>query len=187
MVTQEGDSRGGTPDDGATFNHWRRTVDRTNAVLDSSSAWRELERELDRSRRGETAFTLLQATLLPAPDGLHARYPTLPHRRRWWRAYPKAAESDASRLVLSAAVALRHALRTVDLVWTDDVKVFALLWQADELGKKGCVERILTEGPAVLRGAVVRAATFPIDALTLRALIDCLEDGEPILGTPRPA
>jgi hypothetical protein len=104
--------------------------------------------EIERARRYERAFTLLQV----ARDALE----------------------DASYRLEQVADELSTTIRQGDVLWTDDLGVLVLLPETDPDGATQFVERAAAIVPG-LQPARIRRATFPHDGVTQGALFAILE------------
>lgn len=109
--------------------------------------WKELRREIDRSRRFDHGVTLMRAEL---PD---------PGTRR--RGLRRQAQSLAR---------LQDALRTIDSVWADGEAVYMLLPETEREAAEALVSRLWREQPQLLAFEELRMASFPVDGLTAEAL-----------------
>jgi hypothetical protein len=109
--------------------------------------WKELRREIDRSRRFDHGVTLMRAEL-PAPV----------NGRRGLRRQTQ---------VLAR---LQGALRTIDSVWADGDAVYVLLPETEREAAELVVSRLWRELPQLLAFEELRMASFPADGLTAEAL-----------------
>jgi hypothetical protein len=116
------------------------------AVVGADAGWRELSRELDRSRRFGRSFSLL-------------RVPRLVAGRNGG---------------LDLARALPDRLRSLDTVWAHRRQLFVLLPEADRDGTLALLTRLRRDVPELI-AADVRMAAFPADGLTGGALLELLD------------
>ena len=124
------------------------------AALSTSEGWRELRRELDRSRRFGHQFLLMRMERL--------------HRNG-------NGEVDLVRK-------LPARLRAIDSVWGVRKDVYVLLPEADRDDASALIARLRRESPGLLPGDV-RLAAFPADGLTRGALLDLLNKPSLSAGT----
>lgn len=111
-----------------------------------------LERELERSRRYQRSFALIQVK-------------------------GDATENDRLRpTTASIAAQLRDAVRQLDHVWGIDGSVFVLLPECGRPMAEALVVRLFDERPELVLGRSARIVAFPSDGLTTGALLDRLTD-----------
>jgi len=126
-------------------------------TLSAEEGWRELRRELERSRRFGHEFVLLRMARL-------------------------ARGRDRIDFVRS----LGTRLRTVDSVWGARKHAFVLLPEADRDVAVSFVGRLRRETPELLPEDV-RLAAFPTDGLTGGALLELLEHDEAPVAAEAPS
>jgi hypothetical protein len=114
-------------------------------TLSADEGWRELRRELDRSRRFGHEFVLMRM--------------------------PRVADGRGSADLLQS---LPARLRSVDSVWGVRRQAYLLLPEADRDVAVALVARLRRESPDLLPEDV-RLAAFPTDGLTGGALLELLE------------
>src|SRR3954447_11872868 len=127
----------------------RREVPLTTHPVDIVAAtdpWSEFDRELERTRRTERPCALLCTR-------------------------PNAASGSA----LDIGGAIVDRLRSVDRVWIDDDRVFALLPETTADGARAAIAR-MTRSTESLAGLSIRQAVFPDDGLTRDALLRSVRD-----------
>lgn len=114
----------------------------------SMDGWRAFRRELHRARRNEQPLALVR--LSGVGDG------TLAGRRR-------------------RVVAVRRALRRIDLAWAHADDVIVLLPETDGPTARSVVNRVVGREQA-LAGSIATIAAFPADGLTSTALLARLRE-----------
>ncbi|MGH8899037.1 MAG: hypothetical protein ACRDZ4_18930 [Egibacteraceae bacterium] len=127
------------------------------------------ELELERSRRFSHPFTIMRVETNPALGG------------HWPHETPTAT---ASRL--------REWVRSVDVVWEHGSSVYLLLPECSQAQAAQAFARIADLEPGLCRPGRVRTAVFPVDGLTVPALLRALEAPVPVrqgsgVGSPAPA
>ena len=134
--------------------HERDEIERNGreaGELAAEKGWRELRRELDRSRRFGHDFSLLRMPRV-VPDG--------------------NGGTDLAR-------SLPVRLRSIDTVWGDRRYAFVLLPEADRDVALALVARLRRETPGLIPRDV-RLAAFPEDGVTGGALIELLDERAPL-------
>ena len=116
------------------------------ATTESEQGWEAIELELSRSRRMERTFSLARATLVAHP-------------------------TTAARSSLLAT--MRGSTRDIDACWWSGRHLLILLSETPRWGAMGLVRRLQRELP---HAAVWTIAEYPVDGLTLEALLASLED-----------
>ena len=137
--------------------------------------WLVLRSEIDRSRRYGHPLTLIRLSPAPVAPGVRAPRRSLWHGRaaRW--AGPTALVAD-----------LRPHVRTCDAVWAHGGLVFLLLPETERPAAEILVARLRERGPAPVRDAELRLASFPRDGFTGEALLAGLAGGGLPLGETLP-
>ncbi len=118
-----------------------------------------LERELERSRRYERSFALIQIS--GATRNGRVRYETAP-----------------------IAAQLRRAVRQLDHVWGLDGSVVLLLPECGRTMAEALVVRLFHERPELVTGRSMRIVAFPEDGLTTGALLERLTDDAALPALP---
>ena len=121
--------------------------------------WRELRRELDRSRRYGRHFALVR---IPGDD-VEAQAPGRLLRR------------GRRGTVSSRASAVARVLRSVDSVWCHAGSVYLLLPETDGAGAVALTERMRRETPELVPATDVEIVAFPENGLTGGALLAALD------------
>lgn len=114
------------------------------------------ELELERSRRFSHPFTIMRVETDPALGGYW------PH---------EAPNATASRI--------REWVRSVDVVWEHCNSVYVLMPECDRAQAAQALARITELEPGLCRPGRVRTAAFPLDGLTIPALLHALENPVP--------
>jgi hypothetical protein len=110
------------------------------------------ELELERSRRFSHPFTIMRVETDPALGG------------HWPHETPHATTSR-----------LREWVRSVDVVWEHGGSVYLLMPECDHIQAAQALSRISKLEPGLCRPGRVRTVTFPLDGLTIPALLRALE------------
>lgn len=110
------------------------------------------ELELERSRRFSHPFTIMRVETDPVLGG------------HWPHETPEAT-----------AFRLRQWVRSVDIVWEQANSVYLLLPECDQVQAAQALARLSALEPGLCRPGKVRTAVFPVDGLTIQALLRALE------------
>jgi hypothetical protein len=144
----------------------RPSSTRAALSLTITDGWRDLARELRRSRRHAHPFAL--ARLEPASAAGDAT----------------TARGQSAVAVRRAALTLASQVRAIDRVWTDSESVYLLLPESDRAAAERLISRARQIDPEIRMLSSDRIAVFPDDGVTVGALLDALDAFNP-LDVPR--
>lgn len=136
--------------------------------LTTTDGWRDLARELRRSRRHAHPFALARL----GPAGAAGQATTSREQR--------------AVAVRRAALTLASHVREIDRVWADSESVFLLLPESDRAAAERLITRARQMVPEIRRLSADRIAVFPEDGVTTGALLDALDALNPFapVGVP---
>jgi hypothetical protein len=131
--------------------------------------WDVLSRELDRSRRYRHHLTLVR--LAPKETSGHSALAARSRREaRPWHRRGEALRDLAARL--------RGDLRSGDCACSDGRAVYLVMPETDAHGAEALIARVRATVADLIGDPDVRAASFPADGLTGRALRAAVTPGE---------